>query len=468
MGLSSRQSPYELLVGWASNAMAFPIESPAHDRFRLPHLATIAALYVVAFGPLILVHQLFWDDWVILAQSPAGLWEMFNEMGRQIQFFLVAPYVAWGDPLAWTMTSTFLYGLVPLFVYGILRRATNWPPTDVFWAALLTALAPLNEARLVLATLPYAFSCAFFAGALWLLVHDLDRPRLARRLLVAVLLLLAFTTNSFLVLAWIAPLLVGLHVPYDAGENVKTYARRLLNAVLSRGELLLLPILYWTWKSLFIHTYGIYASYNNFKLSFVLALAYATKSYFSQIAGLHFFFPSWQSLWDATAWASLILAATILVLGKRSAAIRTHDRDLQTYGHARQSRQLGRNTVIVAILLYYSAIFPYVIVGLRPSYGDIWESRHQTALVVVAGFAAIAILREILARRWLWIGAGLLSAAYLVIDLSFTRQIVADLLEQQAIGAAIAEKGSLPSGFVLVVENDRQYRALARVFRFTN
>jgi hypothetical protein len=113
---------------------------------------------LAAYGPLALVNQPFWDDWVMIGYSNAGtLWELFKQLGRREQYILMAPFTGHGDARACVMTVLLLYCLLAPLIYTIIRRTTRWPATEAFWAALLTAVVPLDQARFVVSTVPYAF-----------------------------------------------------------------------------------------------------------------------------------------------------------------------------------------------------------------------------------------------------------------------------------------------------------------------
>ena len=204
-----------------------------------------------AFGPVALINQPLWDDWVLRAYSDAGtLQELYGQVGARELFWLVKPFASTAPSIC-TATELLFYVLLGPLTYTIIRKITSWSPTDSFWAALLTALAPLNQARFILSTLPYAFSSFFFALTVVLLLQDLKKPSTIRRLSISVCLLTAFTTNSFLVVAWLMPLIVAIHT-WRSEASLPSYdrARQALRAILGRGELLLLPPLYWLAKKL--------------------------------------------------------------------------------------------------------------------------------------------------------------------------------------------------------------------------
>lgn len=103
---------------------------------------------IVAYGPIVLVNQVFWDDWVVLAYGKLGtLWDLYKEMGGREMYPVVKAFVTIADPRFWTTTELLLFCALAPLIHTIIRRVTDWPAQDAFWAALLTALVPLNQAR---------------------------------------------------------------------------------------------------------------------------------------------------------------------------------------------------------------------------------------------------------------------------------------------------------------------------------
>jgi hypothetical protein len=438
---------------------------PPED-FHAKYWALLVFAVLVAFGPLVLTNQSFWDDWVLIAHSSAGtLWELFKQAGRREQFFLVKPFAAAGDARACTVMVLLLCCVLAPLIYTVIRRATRWPAVDAFWAALLTALVPLNQARFVLATEPYAFSCVFFALALVFLLRDLARPSLGLRILTALLLVMAFSTNSFLVLAWIAPAIVAA----DAWRNTPllfSFAQRAgatIRALASRGELILLPPIYWLAKQTLEPTYGLYANYNKFHVGVLPALTLTIKTFFHQFdAGAGVLIPRLSDL------PELIIAAAI-VIALFIALARFWQLPLKTV-NGRPAHQAmawrGGLTLILVVALIVSALFPYVMVGQPPRFGGLWETRHQTTLMLVSGFAIFSLLQLVVPRPILWRVAAAMAALFLVIDIAVTHQLVVDALETRAVTELFKQHPSPPGTMMFVLENDRDYRALGRFFPF--
>lgn len=120
----------------------------------------------------------------------------------------------------------------------------------------------------------------------------------------------------------------------------------------------------------------------------------------------------------------------------------------------------------VAVALVLSALFPYVVVGKPPRFSGLWETRHQTTLMMVSGFAIWAVLRLVVSRRFLFHTAAILSAGFLLIDVSVTHRLVADGLELRGLSNYFKANPAPPGTMMFVVDNDRDYRALHRFLVF--
>lgn len=209
--------------------------SPSHSAVQ--DVLMILIVYILAFGSYALVDVPFWDDWVILQYGVDGLWKFFSEAERREHYFALLPFVAAGIPALWAIASALFWAIVPVCVYLILREI-GWVRSNALWAGVLTAAAPFNQARFALAVLPYSFSAAFFVGALLLLAVATRKREIWPRVLAVLLLALSFPTNSFLTIAWLAPLVVFLTaINSDPDRDFARATRR----TLAHFEFFLLP-----------------------------------------------------------------------------------------------------------------------------------------------------------------------------------------------------------------------------------
>ncbi|WP_368507569.1 hypothetical protein [Bradyrhizobium lupini] len=430
--------------------------------FKYQVLLVMAA--IAAWGPVIVINQALWDDWVLLSYSETGaFWEFFKQMGRREQYFLAAPFAALGEPRVWTTAALVLSCSVPPMVYTIIRRTTQWAAADAFWAALLTGLVPLNQARFILSTIPYAFSSFFFLLALLLLQLDLSRSFVLRRLAIIILLVMAFSTNSFLVLAWVAPAIVALHGWRRSSDNLflQRRASATVRAVMARSELLLLPFIYWPAKQMFEPSYGLYANYNKFRMSVPAGLKQVVLTFIDQLRDAGKLVPNEADLPDLIIAAAITIAIFTIMARLLRLSLASADDQPDS-----QSRLAAALTLGAAAALGVCALFPYVMVGQPPRFSGLWETRHQTTLMLTSGFAIVALLRLIAPGRFLWRAASVIGAAFLLLDMSFAQGLIRDARETSALLEAFKQHPSVAGTMMLVLEDDREYRALGRFFPF--
>lgn len=419
---------------------------------------------IVAYGPIVLLNQVFWDDWVVLAYAKLGtLWDLYKEMGGREVYPVVKPFVTVADPRFWTATELLLFCALAPLIHTIIRRVTNWPPQDAFWAAMLTALVPLNQARFALTTLTYALSCVLFALSIVLLLRDLKAPSIGRRILSIALMMMSFTTQSFLMLGWFAPMVVAIDAwrKTEPARSWRKQAGAAISGVIGRSELLLAPPAYWLGKRILQPTSGLYADYNKFQLDLPGAIKATLVAVKDQFAGAHILLPPASDLPQL----GLAVVLTIALLAGAAWLWRL------PLGTAEESASSSSRIVdvlalVVAAALVFSALFPYVFVGKPPRFSGLWETRHQTTLMMVSGFVIWAVLRLLIARRFLYRAAAVLAAGFLLIDISVTHRLVADGLELRALSNYFKANPAPPGTMMFVVENDRDYRALRRFLPF--
>jgi len=416
------------------------------------HITFIIIVYVCCYGAFSFVNIPFWDDWVLIGHKADGLWEMFSQLGRREQYLLVLPFSLMASSIAWAAANFVCWGIVAVSIYGVLC-GVGWTAANAFWAALLTAAFPLNQARFALAVLPYSVSAAFFTLALLLFVMSIDRSNLWLRITAALLLLLSFTTNSFLTLSPLAIAVVFLALRkhpqqrdfWQAALRTTTYA-----------ELFALPFLYWLAKTSLQPAYGIYAKYNQFQMSPLSGLLEAMKALLRQPAGLRFIFPSVDFLVEASCIAVIFTGLMILCGGLMRVNFKT----------ARKAALAASVDALVLLGMAVLAFFPYAIVGLHPSFAGLWESRHQTTLAVIAGTVGFSLLNAILPARVVPACCALLICVFMAMDISVSRQLMADVIDSNALIYA-PQVAAIPENTLVAVHADNQaYRMMGRTLRF--
>ncbi|WP_441237362.1 hypothetical protein [Bradyrhizobium sp. 930_D9_N1_4] len=448
-----------LQPGSASGSSQHPRMLPSDWKYSV--LLVLAVL--AAYGPMALINDILWDDWVVRAHAQAGtLWELSKQAGSR-EVYPLLNWFATSPPRATVMMELVLFCVMAPMIYAIIRRATAWSAQEAFWAALLTALVPLNQARFVLVTLTYACSSFCFVLALVLLLRDLETPSLKRRAASVLLLAMAFTTNSFLVLAWLPPAIVA----FDAWRRSDTSSSRsqrfgaMIRAVARRAELLLLPPVYWAAKKILEPTYGIYANYNKFEVDPVSALIRTFRVVFEQFENVDYLLPPRADLPQLCIEAAI----AIVLLGGLAMVWRLPLR-LPRDGSGASRWWVHGLMLVIAAALVISSLFPYVLVGKPPRFNGLWETRNQTTLMLVSGFVIVAVLRLVLPRVLLPVTAAAICAGFLVLDMSVTHRLLADAMEARAISAQFRQQPSPPGTMMFVRENDRDYRTMGRFLPF--
>lgn len=416
------------------------------------HICLTLIVYTVCYGSFALVSVPFWDDWVLLQYGVDGLWGLFEQLGRREHYLLTIPFVAWDNPIVWAMTNFVLWGTVPLCVYAVLR-GLGWAPGNAFWAAVLTAAAPLNQARFALAVTTYAFSAAFFALGLVVLIAAVKRRNIWLRVLAAVLLVSALPTNSFLTMMALAPTVVFLTLRnMDAEKRFWSAVRGTLWHI----ELFILPVAYWVIKTLFQQPFGLYAGYNSFRMGKLESVVGTIFAFIAQFPDVFVFFPTTGHVIEAVVLGLVVMLAL-------AALVRLTQTNVATEQRAPWRRWLLFGALVGFSLL---AIFPYVAVGIRPSFYALWDSRHQTTLSIVAGTLVFTFLQAVLPRRAVPVGGAVALLFFMALDFSASRQLLADVYDTNAIiySPEIAE---IPDGtYVGVFEDNRSYRMMMRHFQF--
>lgn len=416
------------------------------------HLLLLALIYIACFGAYTLVNVPFWDDWVLVQYGVDGLWELFKQVGRREHYLMTAPFVFFGNPMGWAVASFISWGAVAFCAYFLLQ-GLGWARNNAFWAAALTAAMPLNQSRFALAMTPYAISAALFSLALLFVVLSIRRNSLLLRILGAVLLTLSFSTNSFLTMSWLAPAVAFLTFRQVSADKAFW---PVLRQTLLRTELLLLPGLYWVSKALFQPVYGLYANYNKFQMGPLEGLVRSFLQLPAQVPEVSTFFPTMGYLTESivAALAVMSVLALIVALARPSLAIEK--------GGWRGNWLLVLGLGVAAVL----ALFPYVMVGIRPAFYALWETRHQTTLAVVAGVLVFAILRALFPARLVPATCTAVLACFVALDLSASRQLLNDVYDSNAIIYSPEIAAIEPGTMVGVFEDNRPYRMFLRHFQF--
>jgi hypothetical protein len=383
-----------------------------------------------------------------------------KEAARADHALIIAPFVASGAPWTWTIASWLCYGATMVLIFLAARLVPHVSLNEAFWIAALTAAAPFMQARFALCVLPYALTCTCFATSLWLLLVHLQRPRLSPRIGSVAMLLLACTTSSFLTLCWIPPALIAWHAfaRSHASVALRGALRNAVFAVFCHSEFLLLPPIYFLSRRIFFPSSGLYQDYQKFHVSPWNAALTTMNTIKNQLVGLGMLLPDVNSFVECAA-----AALSLFCLGGYAW------RRLKLFHPGSEMRPISRGgrRVLVGLAFFsvFTSLYPYVMVGIQPSFRGFWETRHQLTLMVVSGVALVMIFRALLPGRLLNRACALALLVCMTLDFGAARFILSDRLEQRELERNL-HSAALPSGALVLFIERRHSGMLNRYFRF--
>lgn len=426
------------------------------DTLRRSDLASIVFLYVMAHGLLLLNKGYYWDDWTFYHIRAADAMREFVDNGnRWFGYYLDFLFTA--EPFVSPKLLTFLaYLLAAVFLHRTLLTVTEMSRPSRFFVVVFFALFPVNFARVqVVPCAAYAASyCLFFLG-LFLVARFEDSHKLWSRLLAHASFLASFFTNSLLVLY----ALVILYLVYRSQRDLarESRSRSLRSLLVKRLDFLLSPVFFWSLKRAFFMARGPFyeGHYNVISTKEVLL---------APLRVLQAFLTSFIDPIDASA--VTLPAALLVVLGfalyawfgaEREADDETHSHDLAL--------------LLLGILAFALAVFPYVVVGKLPTTAD-WDSRHQ--ILVPLGASLIVYYGGRLACRTLKLGKPVTRYLFSLIAVAFIARNVEvgvsyqeDWFKQMAMVENIRKQPTLRAHTTFVFEDHvEKWNALDRKYRF--
>jgi len=377
---------------------------------KLSEFGAIVIAGLAAHGLLPFTDYLLWDGWwyaadIVRGEGAPTMTRLFREVGRPMDLGFYLPMRLFGgDPVAWAkwlgMISWIASGLCIAFV---LRRGGELSSSTAATIAMLSVTLPafdlLGELSLWMNT-----ACVFLFWVAWALVVGLGATnswlRHAMRLGAIVLFFMSFNLNSNLVMFYaVAAMLVGLRsadVPWPA------LPLRVLRLAASKPDFLLLPILFWLWKTVFTPTSGYYAQgYNQPSLEPMRFVSGYTAM------AIHFIGAGFLELIASASWVGFSIAGAIaagFMLSKRA-------------GNGLNTKEIPTARIAMwGVVLLGAAAFPYLAVGQNLA-SEGWLSRNAIlcnvplAMMIVGGLGALNS-KVVSSLPWLW-AAGVVMVAVL-------------------------------------------------------
>jgi len=351
------------------------------------HILAVVLAGLWAHGLLLLTDYRLWDGWeyALWLGDPRQLpylHRLFSEIGRPLDGLFWRPFVGLQNPhVVAKVAGVTAWIAHAVLMFECLRRPWALGPTAALAVAMLSVTCPVFRPLGELSLWMNTAAVAIFWAAMYfvLLCHESDSrtARFAFRGMALVALFLAINLNSLLVFFY------GVAVALFMGrvsQNGLPAAFAKAAAVMRRyPDILLLPVLFWFWKSWLTPAYGPYAHYNRPTLDL---LAWA-RGYLVLV--MHFLAPVVLEPFTKPGVIAASGLATVVVFVRLSA--------YPTFREAFGVHGLSmRPTVCAAagVVLLLAASFPYICVG-QVLADEPWLARNNILTPLPLSLLAVSI-----------------------------------------------------------------------------
>lgn len=304
------------------------------------------SLYIISNTIILLNYNgIYWDDWVIYAQSRETL-AIFYDMiqyGIKGDFITVLSKFSNGIYL-FRLFLVMAYLLIAYFIYKILITTNIFNQTESKLIAFISVIVPIAPVKTYLIIILFIFPLLIFYFAFYLLAKNYPLHNKSLKVIILFLFLCSFSTNSILV--FYSSVLLYLYY-MDNNGTFKISFENLYNFFISRWDFIGLPVFYFIYKSLFLVPYGLYDNYNKVSFDIKQIQLHLTKSIETMTSDyVYYLFDNYIVII-----ASAIIALIVAVLSK--------------YNFEINKKKI---TILfgMSIVLFFLAIFPYIVVGKTP------------------------------------------------------------------------------------------------------
>jgi hypothetical protein len=332
---------------------------------------------------MLLDRGLFWDDWLYFRQSRALLVGLGRQLGSTWPDF--TSWLPYGSFLSVWVTRAVMFACflgVALLVLRLSRRLSFFDAETRIAFASLVAVFPAMAARDVVSTFIYPVSLMLFMSGWALLDHAIDArgwrswlPRLA----ALVVFFLSFRTASL----GLFYVVVIIWVMWRCGVTWRR-PREALSALLRWADVIVLPVVFWVFRSQTAVPSGFYKDYNLLTWKGFEAAWYLVPQ------------ALWNSLVEAftrmpaIAWWPVVLlvavvAGTALWRTTAESAVRVS---------RRHAVAVWMSIAGTGLLLVVLGVYPYLAVDKMPGFSD-FNSRHQLLVPFGAALILVGLIRAL-------------------------------------------------------------------------
>lgn len=323
------------------------------------------------------MHGIYWDDWSLYNQDNTSIMSQFSMNKVYIAGYLHILLFTQEHTVVLYRVLTFVaFFISAILLMKVLRTIPIIDKTSSFYITLFYLILPVNSAKIALINVPSNLFLPIFFLAFYLLKRYIYKNHsLYLRIIVLALFFVSFIVNSLLVLYAIVLLYIGYthyahHGTLKLVDKLTVVLKELLKKFL---DFILLPVLFFIYKNIYLVPTDLYADYNKINISLkgllVTGFLMLKSLYTSLIEPL--FVSLVTSLWHLPVFFLLALLSYALLSKQTVSKYKKRDALL---------------LFMLGVFIFFLAVFPYAAVGKLPLLDEM-ASRHQ--LLVPLGFAFI-------------------------------------------------------------------------------
>ena len=231
---------------------------------NMKYVMRIILVYLFSQGFLLIVTGMWWDDWDYANKSWDYLYESFRQSSLPLRAYIQASL--WFLPDGAYRILVFIYFLLGAFLlFNILQKLEFISFKDAYTITLLYVVMPINDARITWICYGYSLSLLIFWLTFYLVIGWYNRGKsILMRVLLLGLLLLSYDTESIMSMT----LLILLYLYYEdlrgklKHNPIRDICKECLRVIISYGDFLVAPILFYVIKHKLFPAGGIYAGHN--------------------------------------------------------------------------------------------------------------------------------------------------------------------------------------------------------------
>ena len=332
---------------------------------------------------MLLNRGLFWDDWIYFRQPHALLATLGRELGSTWPGATSwLPYGSWFSIWATRAVMFACFLGVALLVLRLSRRLPFFDFGTRIAFASLVAVFPAIAARDSISTFIYPISLLLFMAGWALLDHSIDAKgwrSWVPRVVALVLFFLSFRTASLVV--FYAAVIVWVF--WRCGVTWRRL-REAVSIVLRHADVVILPLVFWAFRSFDAVPSGFYENYNIVTgKSLMAAPLLVPRALWQSLVGAFTRMPG-------TAWWPVVLAVAVVA----AFALWKSGVERPPFSSRRRAVAAWLWAAGVGLLLVVLGVFPYLAVGKVPGFGD-FNSRHQLLVPFGAALIVVGLVRAL-------------------------------------------------------------------------